>query len=66
MREKSVNKPLYQKRVQAEAIAAQERLIANQERLAKEQAEEIVTQERDQKEKLANYLRSMGINPDQI
>jgi len=55
-----------QKQVQAEAIAAQERLIANQERLAKQQAEAIATQERDQKEKLANYLRSLGINPNDL
>jgi Uma2 family endonuclease len=55
-----------QKRVQAEAIADQERLIATQERLAKKQAEAIAIQERDQKEKLANYLRSLGINPDEI
>jgi hypothetical protein len=55
-----------QKQVQAEAIADQERLIANQERLAKKQAEAIAIQERDQKEKLANYLRSLGINPDEI
>lgn len=38
--------------VQAEAIAEQERLIANQER--------------QQKEKLAHYLRSIGIDPDAI
>ena len=55
-----------QKQVQAEAIATQERLIANQERLAKEQAEAIAEQERNQKEKLATYLRSLGINPDEI
>ena len=55
-----------QKQLQAEAIAAQERLIASQERLAKEQAEAIAEQERNQKEKLATYLRSMGIDPDQI
>ena len=30
------------------------------------QAEAIALQERHQKEKLANYLRSMGINPDEI
>lgn len=45
--------------MQAEAIAAQERL-------AKEQAEVIAEQERNQKEKLATYLRSLGINPDEI
>ncbi|MFZ4557833.1 MAG: Uma2 family endonuclease [Pseudanabaena sp.] len=55
-----------QKLVQAEAIAAQERLIAAQERLAKQQAEAIAIQERDQKEKLANYLRSLGINPNDL
>jgi Uma2 family endonuclease len=55
-----------QKQAEAEVIANQERLRANQERLAKEQAEVIAAQERDQKEKLANYLRSMGINPDEI
>jgi Uma2 family endonuclease len=49
---------------QQRAIANQERLIANQERLAKEQAEAIADQERQQKEKLANYLREIGINPD--
>jgi Uma2 family endonuclease len=38
--------------VQAEAIAIQERLIADQER--------------QQKEKLASYLRSIGINPDDL
>jgi phosphohistidine phosphatase SixA len=37
---------------QAEAIADQERLIADQER--------------QQKEKLANYLRAIGINPDDL
>ena len=50
----------------AEESAEQERKIASQERLAKQQAEAIGEQERQQKEKLANYLRSMGINPDEI
>ena len=66
--------------VQAEAIADQERAIADQERaiadqeraiatqatLAQQQAEAIADQERQQKEKLATYLRSIGINPDEI
>jgi len=43
----------------AEAIAEQERAIAEQER-------SIANQERHQKEKLATYLRSIGINPDEI
>jgi len=58
---------------QAEAIADQQRAIADQQRaiadqasLAQQQAEEIAEQERQQKEKLANYLKSMGINPDEI
>ena len=34
--------------------------------LAQQQAEEIAQQERQQKEKLATYLRSLGINPDDI
>ena len=51
---------------QAEAIAYRQSLIAQQERFGKQQAEVIAEQERQQKEKLANYLRSIGINPDQI
>jgi Uma2 family endonuclease len=65
---------------EAEVIALQEKLakeqaeaIALQERLDKEQAEVIATQERQEKlqerqekEKLAAYLRSLGINPDEI
>jgi thioredoxin-related protein len=65
---------------QAETIASQERLareqaetIAYQERLAKERAETIAyqerlakEQERQQKEKLAAYLRSLGIDPEKI
>ncbi|QNP29373.1 Uma2 family endonuclease [Cylindrospermopsis curvispora] len=67
-------------REQAETIASQERLakeraetIAYQERLAKERAETIAyqerlakEQERQQKEKLAAYLRSLGIDPEKI
>jgi len=48
-----------QARLDAEAIAEQERAIAEQER-------SIANQERHQKEKLATYLRSIGINPDEI
>jgi non-ribosomal peptide synthetase component E (peptide arylation enzyme) len=40
-------------------IVAQERQIAEQERLRAEQANE-------RAEKLANYLRSQGINPDEL
>jgi Uma2 family endonuclease len=52
--------------LQAEAIADQQREIANQATLAQQQAEEIADQERQQKEKLANYLKAMGINPAEI
>ena len=48
-----------QKQVQAE----QKQVQAEQKQV---QAEAIALQERHQKEKLANYLRSMGINPDEI
>jgi len=58
---------------EAEAIATQERLIANQERLAKQEAEAIATQERlakqaaEQKaQRLAERLRVLGINPDDL
>jgi hypothetical protein len=40
-------------------LVAQERQIAEQERLRAEQANE-------RAEKLANYLRSRGINPDEL
>lgn len=53
--------------------ARQERVIASQERIAKQEAEAIAQNERQQKlqerqqnEKLANYLRSIGVNPDEI
>lgn len=55
-----------QDRIQAEAIADQAnfaRQVAEQE---KQQAEAIADQERQQKEKLAAYLRSLGIDPDEI
>ena len=65
---------------QERLIATQERLIATQERLAKEEAEAIAIQERfiadrerraqqeaEQKaQRLAERLRAMGINPDEI
>ncbi len=50
----------------ADEIAEQERLIANQERIAKEQAEAIALQERQEKEKLKAYLRSIGVDPNKI
>jgi len=43
----------------AEAIADQQKQIADQQRA-------IADQERQQKEKLANYLRSIGVDPDAI
>jgi len=39
---------------------------ADQMRAAKEEAEVIALQERQQKEKLAAYLKTLGINPDEI
>jgi Uma2 family endonuclease len=58
---------------EAEAIAAQERQIAAQERLAKQEAEAIAAQERLAKQeaeqkalRLAERLRALGINPDEV
>jgi tryptophanyl-tRNA synthetase len=56
----------YQARQQSEVIALQERLIADRERLIAQQERLEKQQEKQQKEKLANYLRSLGINPDEI
>jgi F0F1-type ATP synthase epsilon subunit len=60
-------------RLRAEAIALQERLDKERAELAKQEAEAIANrerqeklQERQEKEKLAAYLRSLGINPDEI
>jgi Uma2 family endonuclease len=60
-------------RLRAEAIALQECLDKERAELAKQEAEAIADrerqeklQERQEKEKLAAYLRSMGINPDEI
>jgi flagellar biosynthesis GTPase FlhF len=50
----------------AKALAIQERAEKEQERQQKELAEAIAVQEREKKEKLAAYLRSLGINPDEI
>ncbi|MFZ4555195.1 MAG: Uma2 family endonuclease [Pseudanabaena sp.] len=52
--------------VKAEIVATQQSLIAQQERQQKLQERQQKLQERQQKEKLANYLRSMGIDPDEI
>ncbi|MBD2152820.1 Uma2 family endonuclease [Pseudanabaena sp. FACHB-1277] len=70
----NVRYPSAEERAERERIIArQERMIASQERIAKQEAEAIASQqgliaqqEREQKEKLANYLRSIGINPDEI
>jgi len=52
---------LYEQQARREAVAAQQKAeaIAEQERL-------IALQERHEKEKLAAYLRSLGINPNEI
>jgi len=51
---------------QQSLIAQQERQQKLQERQQKLQERQQKLQERQQKEKLANYLRSIGINPDEI
>ncbi|OSO93331.1 hypothetical protein B7O87_05970, partial [Cylindrospermopsis raciborskii CENA303] len=55
-----------EKKEMAEALAIQERTEKEQERQQKELAEALAIQEREKKEKLAAYLRSLGINPDEI
>ncbi|MDB9311177.1 Uma2 family endonuclease [Aphanizomenon sp. CS-733/32] len=39
---------------------------ADQERIAKQQAEALLLEERQQNEKLTAYLKNLGINPDLI
>jgi hypothetical protein len=56
----------YQARLEAEAIADRANLEKQLAEQAQQQAEAIAQQERNEKEKLAAYLRSMGINPDEI
>nr|WP_313926675.1 Uma2 family endonuclease [Anabaena sp. FACHB-1237] len=51
---------------QAEIAKQQAEIAKQQAEIAKQQAEEIAQQERQQKEKLAAYLRSLGVNPDDI
>jgi hypothetical protein len=62
-----------EEKAQAEAIAAQARqeqaqaeAIATQARQEQAQAETIATQDREKMEKLAAYLRSIGVNPEEI
>ena len=50
----------------AETLAEQATQRADRERIAKQNAELIAIQERQEKERLAAYLRSIGINPDEI
>ena len=62
--------PISQQILRSYAEAEHDRLIAELERSyeqqARREAEAITMQERQAKEKPANYLRSMGINPDEI
>jgi hypothetical protein len=51
---------------EAERARFQAELERSFEQQARRQAEAIADQERQQKEKLAAYLRSLGINPDEI
>jgi len=62
-----------QARLDAEAIAEKQKALADQQKaiaiqatLAQQQAEAIAEQERQQKEKLEAYLRSLGVNPNEI
>jgi len=51
---------------QQQVIAEQQRAIADRASLGQQEAEAIADQERQQKQKLANHLRSIGIDPDAI
>jgi Uma2 family endonuclease len=51
---------------QERTIANQERMIANQERLAKEQAEQAQKQAEQKAQRLAERLRALGLDPDEI
>ena len=55
-----------QARREAEAIALQERLAKQEAEAIAKQERLIALQERHEKEKLAAYLRSLGINPNEI
>ena len=55
-----------QARREAEVIAEQERLAKQQAEAIAEQERLVALQERNKNEKLAAYLRSLGINPDDI
>jgi cell division protein FtsB len=56
----------HQARLEAEAAQQQAEAIAIQERNEKLQERNEKLQERNKNEKLAAYLRSLGINPDEI
>lgn len=62
--------PISNQILRSYAEAEHDRLIAELERSyeqqARREAEAIAMQERNEKEKLAAYLRSLGINPDEI
>ena len=51
---------------QERMVAHQERMIAHQERLAKQKAEQGQLQAEQKAERLAEKLRSLGIDPDQM
>jgi Uma2 family endonuclease len=62
-----------EERLKAEAISAEDRVAKDravqaqqQAELAQQMAVAIAAQEREQKEKLETYLRSFGINPDEL
>ncbi|WP_317845582.1 hypothetical protein [Pseudanabaena sp. UWO310] len=62
--------PISNQILRSYAEAEHDRLIAELERSyeqqARREAEAIAEQERNKNEKLAAYLRSLGINPDEI
>jgi Uma2 family endonuclease len=61
-----ISKQILRSHAEAEHARYQAELDRSYEQQARREAEAIAMQERHEKEKLAAYLRSMGINPDEI
>jgi hypothetical protein len=61
-----ISKQILRSHAEAEHARYQAELERSYEQQARREAEAIAMQERNKNEKLAAYLRSMGINPDEI
>ncbi|MFM6366757.1 MAG: hypothetical protein ACKPGN_00760 [Dolichospermum sp.] len=61
-----ISKQILRSHAEAEHARYQAELERSYEQQARREAEAIAEQERNKNEKLAAYLRSLGINPDEI